>query len=308
MTQVVGPLAAESSAAGMLSRQLAVVLSATVATLAVSRMPEIVLREGLGFSAPWLPVATVAIATLFWLGSRAISPLRVLSGYLGVMTAVVAVVAALQFVFESAAWASIAPPSAGPMVVLMSERLLLGAVAVGFIALLVVAGGRDAARYLRIRGAPSVAAGRTPARVRWSVAGPIAIVILVGLTALAMAQATPAQVNLGAAAPFLVMGVLAAAINAFWEEAIFRAAPLARLAPVIGPGLAVVLLAVWFGLGHFYGGAPSGPFGAVMVGLVGLVLGRAMADTRGFAWPWAIHFSIDVTIYTTMALAASEGG
>jgi membrane protease YdiL (CAAX protease family) len=250
----------------------------------------------------------IAIAAFLWLGTRLISPIASLSSYFAVMTVIATIVVAVPILFESAVWATLVEPSAGAMVVLLSERLVLGAIAVAFVAVLVFVGGRRGALYLRLsRTSSPTANDGARSRIRWSWAGPIAIVMLTVMTALAMAPALPSTVDLDVAAPFLVMAVLAAALNAFWEEAVFRAAPLGRLAPVIGPGPGVVILAAWFGLGHFYGGVPSGPIGAVMVTLVGLVLGRSMADTRGLAWPWAIHFSIDLTIYVVMALAAPVG-
>jgi membrane protease YdiL (CAAX protease family) len=133
----------------------------------------------------------------------------------------------------------------------------------------------------------------------------VAIAVLVGLTTLAVAPMVPGSIDLAAAAPFLAMALLAAPLNALWEEVAFRAVPMGHLVPAIGAVPALTILAAWFGLGHFYGGTPSGLAGALIVGAVGLVLGRAMADTRGLAWPWAIHAAIDLTIYTGMALAAS---
>ena len=67
----------------------------------------------------------------------------------------------------------------------------------------------------------------------------------------------------------------------------------------------MVILAAWFGLGHYYGGIPSGPVGALLTGAVALLFGRAMIETRGLAWPLALHFVGDLVIYVFLALAAS---
>jgi membrane protease YdiL (CAAX protease family) len=133
------------------------------------------------------------------------------------------------------------------------------------------------------------------------------MVLLAALTAMATLGTLPATFDLGRALPLLGLAVLAALMNAFVEEVVYRSAPLSQLAPVIGGSSAVVLLAIYFGLGHFYGGIPSGPVGAVMSGAVGLLFGRAMLATRGLAWPWALHFSIDLVIYAGIALVASSG-
>lgn len=305
MTHMAQSLPSPATVPSTLARRSTLIGVAAVGTLLLSRGPEIVLREGFGLSTPWLQPSLVAVAALVWIATRAVRGLAPLSSYFAVMTAVSAILAVVPVLFASETWASLAPASAGPIVVLLAERLVLGGIALAFVGAVLIIGGKGSGRYLRIRPTPSGHGGAVRSRVRWSLAGPAAIVALVALTTLAMAPFFPSSFDLAAAAPFLVMAVMAAALNSFWEEAVFRATPMAPLASAIGSGPAVLMLAVWFGLGHYYGGAPSGPIGAVMVTLVGLVLGRAMVDTRGLAWPWAIHFSIDLTIYTVMALAAT---
>jgi hypothetical protein len=61
------------------------------------------------------------------------------------------------------------------------------------------------------------------------------------------------------------------------------------------------LTAVWFGLGHYYGGIPSGAVGAVGVSLLALLLGKAMVDTRGMGWSLIMHIAIDTVIYLAIA-------
>jgi len=100
---------------------------------------------------------------------------------------------------------------------------------------------------------------------------------------------------------WLPLILLSAALNAFGEEGMFRAAPLSALLPAVGPRHALWLTAIWFGLGHYYGGTPSGPFGFVQTGLLGLLLGKAKLDTRGMGWPWIIHVVLDTIIYFFVA-------
>jgi hypothetical protein len=40
-------------------------------------------------------------------------------------------------------------------------------------------------------------------------------------------------------------------------------------------------------------------------GLLALLLGKAMLDTRGLGWSWIIHTVIDTAIYASLALAAA---
>lgn len=63
--------------------------------------------------------------------------------------------------------------------------------------------------------------------------------------------------------------------------------------------------AIWFGLGHYYGGIPSGVFGFVQSDLLGALLGRIMLDTRGMGWSSAIHVLLDSIIYFFLAVSAS---
>lgn len=77
------------------------------------------------------------------------------------------------------------------------------------------------------------------------------------------------------------------------------------LSPAVGPGQALWMTAVWFGLGHFYDAVPSGLFGFVQAGLLGLLLGKAMLDTRGMGWPWIIHLVLDSIIYFFIAASMS---
>ena len=57
-----------------------------------------------------------------------------------------------------------------------------------------------------------------------------------------------------AGSPVLPIAWLAAALNAFAEEVLYRAGPLGPLARVVGPRAGSWILAVWFGLSHVYGG------------------------------------------------------
>jgi membrane protease YdiL (CAAX protease family) len=104
--------------------------------------------------------------------------------------------------------------------------------------------------------------------------------------------------------PWLPIVLLSAAANAFGEEFIYRAAPLAQLWSVVGNTQAVWLTAVWFGLGHYYGGIPSGGIGVLLAGAIALLYGKAMAETRGIALPTIMHFLTDAAIYLFLALGS----
>jgi hypothetical protein len=40
----------------------------------------------------------------------------------------------------------------------------------------------------------------------------------------------------------------------------------------------------------------------VQSGLLALLMGKAMLDTRGLGWPWIIHMTIDTVIYIFIAM------
>jgi hypothetical protein len=106
---------ASPSIAGTLSRRFTLIAAATLGTLLVSRAPEIVLREAIGLSTPWLQPGVIAIAAFLWLGTRLISPIASLSSYFAVMTVIATIVVAVPILFESAVWATLVEPSAGAL-------------------------------------------------------------------------------------------------------------------------------------------------------------------------------------------------
>ena len=62
-----------------------------------------------------------------------------------------------------------------------------------------------------------------------------------------------------------------------------------------------------FGIAHWLYGSPSGLAGFLMTGFLAWVMGKAMLETRGLAWPWLIHFLPDVVIFAGYAVAWFRG-
>ena len=94
-----------------------------------------------------------------------------------------------------------------------------------------------------------------------------------------------------------------AALNAASEEFQFRSVLLAHLRGVFRPAENILLTAVFFGLGHYYG-QPSGPLGVLMAGVAGWIWARSMIDTRGGVWAFLIHMTQDIVIFTFLAVGA----
>jgi membrane protease YdiL (CAAX protease family) len=277
-------------------------------TLLISRLPEIILRDVIGMDIPALawPIAALVITTVLWLGARVVSWLRPFERYLAVMIAVATAIIAVEAIFTSGVWATLVPPTTQPMILLLAERVLLAGLGLLVVGATLALGATRQEAYLVVGDldGPTNMRRKNGEPVGWKRFGPIAFVGLVLLMIWFAVPQLPDRIDLAAAAPYIAIGAVAALLNAFWEEAAFRAAPLSMLQRAIGPSAGVVILAIWFGLGHYYGGIPSGPMGAFAAGAVALLFGRAMIETHGLAWPLALHFAGDFVIYTFLAIAS----
>jgi membrane protease YdiL (CAAX protease family) len=273
-------------------------------TLAVSQAPYQALAEMLGFgslAAAWLWLAAALLVVLVASVWRPARPLR---PYFTMMFAIVAL-------------AGVGLPILGRWAVTdrvlgLTDQVALKAMffmlAVGMAAFL-VRGLRLTPRAAFV-GTGDLRAGSTlrlPGTRRplpWTVLGPAATaVIAVAFTTVMWTEGAFPAGSLGrllSAAPLIL---LAASFNAFGEEVVYRAGPLAMLHRVVGPGQAVWLTAVWFGLGHYAGSIPNGVEGVLGSALLGLLLGKAMIDSKGLAWPLVIHITLDVIIFASIAAA-----
>lgn len=147
---------------------------------------------------------------------------------------------------------------------------------------------------------------RPPAwnRLGPSVAGAMVLGLIVFIFVLGR---PPAMSGISAVLPLLPFILLFAAANAFGEEMVYRAPWLAALETPIGPAHALLLTAAYFGLAHFYG-VPYGILGCIMAFIPDWLMGKAMLETRGFLWPWIIHFCMDTVIFFAIALGSVTPG
>jgi membrane protease YdiL (CAAX protease family) len=153
----------------------------------------------------------------------------------------------------------------------------------------------------------------------WKVLGrALSLILSLGTLAFLLIAAFPsfvAQFNngtlgsrLGQVLVLIPLVLLFAAMNAFSEELTYKASFLSVLNDPVGKRQALLLMATFFGLGHYYG-VPYGIVGVLMAGLLGWLLGKSMLETKGFFWAWFIHFLQDVLIFSFMALGSvSPGG
>ncbi|TLN09851.1 CPBP family intramembrane metalloprotease [bacterium] len=100
---------------------------------------------------------------------------------------------------------------------------------------------------------------------------------------------------------------MAAVLNAFSEEMTYKASFLSVLEGAVGRQQALLLMAAFFGILHFYG-VPYGIIGVLMAGLLGWLLGKSMLETRGLFWAWFIHFWQDVAIFIFLAIGSITPG
>jgi membrane protease YdiL (CAAX protease family) len=290
------------------SSSTALVPIAWITTLLVSRLPEIVLRDIFGLSVPWMPWAVVVLSVVLWVASLVVVRLRPLERYFAVMAVLAVLLAVIPLIFGSSAWQAFMPPTAHPIVILLAERLLLALLALVMVGVVALLGTRPRDAYIRVGDLNAPTTSRKPGSselLRWGLFGSLMLLFLAFITAWAAAPMVRGTIDVMAALPFLGLAAVAALLNAFWEEVAYRAAPLSQLQHAIGPSTSVLILAAWFGLGHYYGGIPSGLMGALLTGAVALLFGRAMIETRGLAWPLALHFVGDLVIYVFLALAAT---
>ena len=288
----------------------ALLLVAWGTTLLLSRLPEIMLREVVGWNVPWINIVWIVVAAGLILAASVVPPMRPLRAYFVVMLTVLVLTTVVDPLIRGALFGDIAPAGTDPQLRrLFAERILLVVEALAIVPVLAALGYRGGEAYValgKLRAPSGLRIGRQA--LSWAVVGPIVAILLVAATAaFAGSLARPTPDLWSRALPLLPIAWLAAAFNAFAEEVLYRAGPLGPLARVVGPKAGVWILAVWFGLGHVYGGIPSGLTGFVMAGLLGLLFGKAMIDTRGLGVPWALHFSADVAIYTFLAVAAVAG-
>jgi membrane protease YdiL (CAAX protease family) len=283
------------------------VVTAWAATLLLSKLPLVIARDLLGADIPWIVPAWLGIAAMLFAASFAWQSLKPLRAYFLVL-GVIYLWAVLDSLIRGTAvwqnWMTRQPE----LLAIFADRVLLLLNALLVIAALFWMGAKRGDVFLAVGDLNAHLGGQGPSSDRkpalsWSVLGPgMALFPGGSFFAFLVGQVPSSLSNVSAVIPWLPLILLSAAMNAFGEEVTFRAATLGTLLPAIPPVHALWMTSFWFGLGHYYGGFPSGPAGLVQSGLLALLMGKAMLDTRGLGWPWIIHVAIDTAIYCFIAL------
>lgn len=143
---------------------------------------------------------------------------------------------------------------------------------------------------------------------RWkSFGGWLTLFISLGTLAFLVIAGRPPLDIVIQALPFLPAILLAAAVNALYEEVTYKAALLSLLESPVGSRQAVYMTAAFFGIWHFYG-IPYGVVGVLLATFLGWVLAKSMVETRGIFWAWFIHFWQDVWIFAFLAIGSITPG
>lgn len=103
--------------------------------------------------------------------------------------------------------------------------------------------------------------------------------------------------------PFIIFFALG---NSLFEGILYRNTIIASLTPILEKNDVVLLGAIFFGVAHYFG-APGGPLGVVMSGVLGWYLCRSMIETKGLFASWLIHFLQDVVIFSAVILLGGFG-
>lgn len=291
-----------------------VAVAAWVVILACSLLPTVVAQELIGAQVTLgqRAAATVVVVAAAFIVTVAVARLRVLRPLLAVL---LTLAGGQWLVFSVIAPAGqIRSLTGSPsFAVYMPAEVLLNLIVTAVMVGVLFALKRDRRAFFLARGdlaAPAEPVGWLAVRRgdRWSVVGRnLTLAISLGTLAFLVLSGTPTAGLIRAALPALPAILFAAALNAFNEEVTYKASILSVLEQPLGRRDALRMVAAYFGIAHFYG-VPYGLVGVALAWFLGWILARSMAETRGMAWAWFIHFVQDVLIFVFMAGSAIVPG
>ena len=301
----------QTSSANSFPQRNVVLIVAWAVTLLVSTLPTILLNE-LGSGVPdwlfWVQVAFIAVIlalTFLW---KAIKPLA--AYFIVILVLFLAEWGLQNWLGESSLWKSWFSSAAFTSSMLSMQILRFGVALIMIAAMLVIKKQRSA--FFLVKGDLSAIAEPIPLLMNkaepWSKLGPtLALFISLGTLVFLVLSSRPTLDVLARTLPFLPLVLLFAAMNAFSEEMNYKASFLSVLHDVVGKDQSLLLIAAFFGIGHYYG-VPYGIVGVLMAGFLGWLLGKSMLETKGFVWAWFIHFLQDVLIFSFMAIGSIAAG
>jgi membrane protease YdiL (CAAX protease family) len=255
----------------------------------------------------WLASVQALVLAACWVVTWVWPTVKSLRGFVLVALAIcVGMFLIIPFIRETAVWRSWWR-QAGWGIALVVGRLMVNLVMIALLALSLIGSGIGWRELFLVRGNANAPAEPTrllllkePTPWKRIIRQFLPIYIIIVLIVMGI-QVIPISRRFSQIWIYLPAIFVAAAINAFGEEFEFRSMPLAHLEPVLGPGLAIILAAVIFGLPHYFG-EPGGPFGALLAGYLGWIAAKSMIETRGFVWAFLLHFVGDFIMYCSWAM------
>lgn len=285
-----------------------ILLVAWLGTLLLSALPNVLFQSVFGGVPEWLLGAKLALIAALLYITLLMPALRPLQRYFLVFLAIFVTELVWQWIANQPDWLSWFPSQGGFVIQMLGIQLSRLGAALLLIAALAVIGfsRKDIFFQLGDLGAaskpmPEVGLDKPSS---WRTLGPrLCLFAFVVLLAIMTFVNQPDPNQLGQLTGLLPGILLIAAMNSFSEEVTYRAALLAPLHNLIGPVQAGLLSAAYFGIAHYFG-VPSGLLGVAATGFFGWLLARSMLETKGLFWPWAIHATGDVVIFSFLAMAS----
>lgn len=282
--------------------------TAWISMLLVSTLPDILLREFFGLTFSWMVWAKLAVLVVLGLAGFLWQPLKSLQRFFRILSVLFLAEWGSGWLAATGIWQSwFGGSTAGFTRSMLSTQLLRLGVALVMLCLLLLL-FKKRAKFFFVRGDLQATAQPIPLIMTkpdsWKKLGWILAVCITGGTLLFLfLGGLPSSVPFTSILALFPFVILFAAINAFAEELNYRAGLLAVLEEPLGGKHALLITALFFGIGHFYG-VPYGITGVIMASLLGWLLGKSMLETRGFCWAWFIHFLQDVAIFTFMGIGS----
>jgi CAAX protease family protein len=289
-------------------------IAAWIVILACSLLPTVILQELFGgqVSLTQRAAVTAIVVAAAFLASVAVVQLRALRPLLMVLLTLVGTQWLVFGVLARADQIRALTGDPAFAVYMPTEVMLNLLVTAAMVAVLTVL-KRDRHAFFLARGDLAALAGPIPWLAvrpgdRWSALGRnLTLALSLGTLAFLVLAGTPTSGLIGTALPVLPAILFAAALNAFNEEVTYKASILSALEEPLGRRDALRMVAAYFGIAHFYG-VPYGVVGVALAWFLGWILARSMAETRGMAWAWFIHFVQDVLIFAFLAASAIVPG
>jgi membrane protease YdiL (CAAX protease family) len=277
--------------------------------LVISDLPDITFKYATGGVPVWIFWSKISFLFLFLAACIIIRQIRLLLSYAIVMLVFYLALAASDIVRTSEWWIGLIGDNVKPSFTLLYLRPFIRDIGVTVLVIgalwivkkkrrdfFLVKGQLDApvepVRWLGIRE------GESWERFGWI----FAVIAAFAVAVPTILSLRPSAEILKKCIPLIPASILFAAINAFNEELYFRATLLSTLTQVIGKNNALLINVVFFGMAHYLYGSPPGIIGFMMTGFLAFLLGKSMIETKGFLWPWVIHFIPDVMIFFSYAI------